>query len=87
MTGKIHELVFDIPCFVEEHGAVGLFSEEKGEHLYHEINLESAQLSFVRSDTERLQLVVEQHEQHSQADRSLLTPPPRKHVRSTQDNV
>ena len=87
MTGKIHELVFDIPCFVEEHGAVGLFSEEKGEHLYHEINLESAQLSFVRSDTERLQLVVEQHEQHSQADHSLLTPPPRKHVRSTQDNV
>ena len=54
LTRKIHELVFDVPCFVEEHGAVGLFSEEEGESLHHEINLESAQLSSVRSDPERL---------------------------------
>ena len=54
LTTKIHELVFDVPCFVEEHGTVGLFSEEEGESLHHEINLESAQLSCVRSDSERL---------------------------------
>ena len=87
LTRKIHELGFDVPCFVEEHGTLGLFSEEEGESLHHEINLESAQLSCVRSDPERLQLVVEWHEQRSQADCSLLTPPPRKRVRSPQDNV
>ena len=67
--------------------AMGLFSEEERESLHHEINLESAQFSCVRSDPERLRLVVERHEQRSQTDRSLFTPPPRKRVRSTQDNV
>ena len=52
LTRKIHELVFDIPCFVEEHETVGLFSEEEGESLHHEINFESVQLSCVRSDLE-----------------------------------
>ena len=85
LTRKIHELVFDVPRFVEEHGTVGLFSEEEGESLHHEINLESAQLSCIRSDPERLLLVMEWHEQHSQADRSLVIPPPRKCVRSTQN--
>ena len=33
---------------------MGLFSEEEGESLHHEINLQSAQLSCVRRDTERL---------------------------------
>ena len=87
LTRKIHELVFDVPRFVDEHGIVGLFSEEEGESLNHEINLESAQLSCVRTDPERLRLLVERHEQRSQADHSLLTPPPRKRVTSTQDNV
>ena len=54
LTRKIHELVFDVSRFVGEHGTVGLFSEEEGESLHHEINLESAQLSSVRSDPERL---------------------------------
>ena len=44
LTRKIHELVFDVSRFVEEHGTVGLFSEEEGESLHHEINLKSAQL-------------------------------------------
>ena len=79
LTRKIRELVFDVPRFVGEHGTVGLFSEEEGESLHHEINLESAQLSCVRSDPERLRLALERHEQHSQADRFLFTPsaPPR----------
>ena len=75
LTRKIRELVFDVPRFVGEHGTVGLFSEGEGESLHHEINLESAQLSCVRSDPERLRLALERHEQHSQADRSLFTPP------------
>ena len=53
---------------------MGLFSVKEGEHLHHLIKLEAAQFSCVRNDSERLQLIVEQHEQHGQADRSLLTP-------------
>ena len=53
---------------------MGLFSVEEEEYLHHLIKLEAAQFSFVRNDSERLQLIVEQHEQHGQADRSLLTP-------------
>ena len=73
---KIRKLFCNVPPFVEEHGTVSLFSED-GESLHHEINLESAQLSSVRCDPERLWLVVERHEHCSQAECSLLTPPPR----------
>ena len=41
------------PALLRNMG-LGLFSEEEGESLHHEINLESAQLSCVRSDPERL---------------------------------
>ena len=75
-TREIRNLFCNVPLFVEEHGTVSLFSED-GENLHHEINLESAQLSTVRSDPERLWLVVERHEPCSQAECSLLTPPPR----------
>ena len=57
------------------------------ESLHREINLECAQLSSVRSDSERLQLIVNWHRKRSQTDHSLLTLAPRKRVRSTQDNV
>ena len=73
---KICELFCNLPRFVEEHGTVSLFSED-GESLHHEINLKPAQLSSVRSDPERLWLVVERQEHCSQAEFSLLTPPPR----------
>ena len=85
LTRKIHELVFHVPHFVDEHGTVGLFSEEEGESLHHLKNLEAAQLSCVRNDSERLRLIVEHHEQRAQADRSLLTP--KRGVRSVQDNI
>ena len=29
LTRKIHELVFDVSCFVVEHEVVGLFSQEE----------------------------------------------------------
>ena len=64
---------------------MGLFSEEERESLHHLINLEEAQLSCVRNDSERLQLIVEQHEQHAQANRSLLTTA--RGVRSVQGNI
>ena len=35
LTRKNHELVFDVPRFVEEHRTVGLFSEEEGDSLHH----------------------------------------------------
>ena len=75
-TRKIRELFCNVRRFVEEHGTVSLFSED-GESLHHEINLESAQLSSVRSDPEKLWLVLEWHEHCSQAECSLLTPLPR----------
>ena len=73
LTRMIHELVFDVSGFVEEHGTVGLFSEEEGESLHHEITFEYAQLFCVRSDPKILRLVVERHEQCLQADCSLLS--------------
>ena len=85
LTWKIHEIVFHVPRFVDEHGTVGLFSEEEGESLHHLINLEAAQFSCVRNDSERLRLIVERYEQRAQADRSLLTPT--RGVRSVQDNI
>ena len=48
------QVFFGVPRFAEEYGTRGLFSEEEGESLHHEINFESAQLSWVRSDPERL---------------------------------
>ena len=85
MTQKIHRLVFHVPHFVDEHGTVGLFSKEEGQSLHHLINLEIAQLSCVRNDSERLQLIVEQHEQCVQAGCSLLTPT--RGVRGVQGNI
>ena len=35
-TRKIHELVFHVLRFVDEHGTAGLFSEEEGESLHHQ---------------------------------------------------
>ena len=56
---KIYELAFHIPCFVDQHGIVRLLSEEEGESSYHLINLEAAQLAYVRNDPETLQLIGE----------------------------
>ena len=53
---------------------MGLFSEEEEESLHHLINLETAQLCYVRNDFKRLRLIVEQHEQCAQADHCLITP-------------
>ena len=62
LTRRIHKLVPDCPSFVEEHGTAGLFSEKNREGLHHEINLDSAQLSWAKSSPKRLQVAVEQHE-------------------------
>ena len=64
-----------IPQSVEEHRSVGFFSEEEGESLHHELNLESAQFSCFRGDMKKSRFVVERHEQVSQSNCSLLTPP------------
>ena len=85
LTRKTHELVFHVPRFVDEYGTVGLFSEEEEESLHHLINMEAAQLSCVRNDSERLRLIVERHDQRAQADCSLLTPT--RGVRSVQVNI
>ena len=50
LTRKIHELASDFPGFADEHGAVGLVSEEEVESLDHEINLKFDQWSYVRCE-------------------------------------
>lgn len=69
-----HEIVFHVPRFIDDHGAVGLFSEKKREYLHDLIKLEAAQLSYVRNDFERLRPIMEQDEQWAQVDPSLCTP-------------
>ena len=44
LAWKIHELAFDVSCFVKEHQTVGFFSEEELESIHHAFNLEGAQL-------------------------------------------
>ena len=38
VTRVMHELIFDIPCFLAEHRTLGYLSEEKGESLHCSIN-------------------------------------------------
>ena len=78
LTQKIHELAFDVRCFVKEHQTVGLSSEEEGESIHHAINLESAQHVGVRQKDLQLRLLIEQHETRALADQSLLVTRPRK---------
>ena len=78
MIFLIHELAFDVPCFVKEHETVGLFSEEEGESIHYAINLEGAQLLGVRQKDLQLRPLIEGHETRAQADRSLLATRPRK---------
>lgn len=33
LTSKMHALIFHVPAFVEEHGTIGLFSEEEGKSI------------------------------------------------------
>ena len=44
LTQKIHELAFDVSCFVKEHETVGFLGEEEGESIHHAINLKGAQV-------------------------------------------
>ena len=86
ISWKIHKITsFYVPCLVDELGTVELFTKEEGKTLHHLIKLESAQLSWVRNYSKRLQLIVEQHQQCVQADHFLLTPT--RGVRGEQDNI
>ena len=38
VTRVMHELIFDIPCFLAEHRTLGYLSEEEGESLHCSIN-------------------------------------------------
>ena len=78
LNPKIHELAFDVPHFVKEHKAVGLFNEEEGESIHHAINLEGAQLVGVQQKKSWLRLLIQQHETRSQVDQSLLAMRPKK---------
>ena len=54
--------------------------KRKEKSLHHKTKLEAAQLSCVRNDTERLWLIVEQHEQQAQADCSRCKSCTRQHL-------
>ena len=38
ITLKMHDFIFDVPCFVKVHRTIGLFSEEEGESLHRFMN-------------------------------------------------
>ena len=48
ITRKIHELVFDVPRFLEKHRLIGRMTEEEGESLHNSVNQEIRQLASVR---------------------------------------
>ena len=74
ITRKMHELIFDVPRFLENHNTVGLYSEEEGESIHNAINQELRQLCCVRNNAQKLKLLLRRQELRGRADRSLLVP-------------
>jgi len=74
LTRKMHELIFHVPRFVEEHKTLGLFSEEDGESLHNVVNQESRSVACLRNSIDKFRHVVERIEVRSKADSSLAEP-------------
>lgn len=71
---KIHELVFDVPRFVQKHKTIGRFSEEEGESLHNAVNQDLRRLASVRKPELKLGLLLEGQELRGSVDRSLAVP-------------
>ena len=78
LTRKIHALTVHVSEFVEEHGAIGLFSEEDGESLHKIVNQKLRQYSNVRASSARNELIHKDLELSSVTSRESLKPDQRK---------
>ena len=74
ITRKIHELIFNVPNFVQRHKTIGTLSEQEGESKHASINAEIRPLANVRNASERICLVLEREELRSMIDKTLLIP-------------
>ena len=74
ITRKIHELIFNVPNFVQRHKTIGMLSEQEGESKHASINAEIRPLANVRNASERIRLVLEREELRSMIDKTLLIP-------------
>ena len=59
ITRKIHELIFNVPNFVQRHKTIGMLSEQEGESKHASINAEIRPLANVRNASEGIRLVLE----------------------------
>ena len=80
LTRKIHALTVHVSEFVEEHGAIGLFSEEDGESLHKIVNQKLRQYSNVRASSSRNKLIHKELELSCVTSRESLKPEQRKCV-------
>ena len=98
ITRKVHELIFNVPRFVEQWKTIGLFSEQEGESKHNAVNQQLRVLACMREPSQRLRLVLEREELRGFADkrmmakparlcRSCSTPHTRYFVRSTRDGT
>ena len=73
----MHELIFDVLCFLAKHKTLGYLSEEEGKSVHHSINKRLQQYQSVRDEGEKLRLVITNEELLSTADRKLVDVKPR----------
>ena len=57
-TGKMHELIFDVPRFLAKNKTLGYLSQEDGEGLHCSINKHLRQYQSIRNEDEKLVHVV-----------------------------
>ena len=74
ITPKIHELVFNIPLFVQKHKTIGMLLEQEAESKHTSINAEVRPLANMRNASDKIRLVLEREELRSMMDKKLLLP-------------
>ena len=69
--GKIYELIFYVPRFLDKHKTLGYLSQEEGESMHHLLIKQLRQYQSVRDEGEKLQLAITNEELLSTAERTL----------------
>ena len=75
---KMHEFIFHVPRFVEEHQTIGVFSEEEGESLHNIVNQEVRHFACMRGDKAKLSAVAANIEVRGKVDETYLKRKQRK---------
>ena len=77
ITRKIHELIFNVPRFIEQWRTLGLFSEQEGESKHNAVNQQLRVLACMREPSKCLRLVLEREELRGFADKQMMSKPAR----------